>query len=143
METRRPVGLGYGLELWAGGASPTKGAGAVGCFLGFPLIQTDSHLSSASDSDCSRSLAHQDRLCCPNRSRVSPSLLIGAGTTNSGSSHAPPCQTLCSPPVGLFFLLLPTQPPTRWDPETRSAPFTDCFVQPTRPPLVRVVTPAS
>lgn len=72
-------------------------------FLGFPLIQTD--------SDCSRSLAHQDRLCCPNRSRVSPTLLIGAGTTNSGSSHAPPCQTLCSPPVGLFSSN-PTQPPT-------------------------------
>ncbi|EXM09379.1 hypothetical protein FOIG_02226 [Fusarium odoratissimum NRRL 54006] len=85
------------------GASPTRRAGVVGYFLGFPLIQTD--------SDCSRSLAHQDRLCCPNRSRVSPTLLIGAGTTNSGSSHAPPCQTLCSPPVGLFSSN-PTQPPT-------------------------------
>ncbi|RYC90356.1 hypothetical protein BFJ63_vAg6844 [Fusarium oxysporum f. sp. narcissi] len=94
------------------GASLTRRAGVVGYFLGFLLIQTgSSYLSSVSDSDCSRSLAHQDRLCCPNRSRVSPSLLIGAGTTNSGSSHAPPCQTLCSPPVGLFSSN-PTQPPT-------------------------------
>lgn len=45
MEIRRPVDLGYGLELWAGGPSPTRRAGAVGCFLGFPLIQTDSSSS--------------------------------------------------------------------------------------------------
>ncbi|EWY88554.1 hypothetical protein FOYG_09697 [Fusarium oxysporum NRRL 32931] len=67
------------------GASPTRRAGVVGYFLGFLLIQTDSsHLSSASDSDCSRTLAHQDRLCCPNRSRpcsaLSNPLLAPRGT---------------------------------------------------------------
>ncbi|KAJ0139281.1 Uncharacterized protein HZ326_17776 [Fusarium oxysporum f. sp. albedinis] len=55
------------------GASLTRRAGVVGYFLGFLLIQTgSSHLSSASDSDCSRSLAHQDRLCCPNRTMLRP-----------------------------------------------------------------------
>jgi hypothetical protein len=55
-----------------------------------------------------------------------------------------PVKPFARPPWDFF---LPTQPnhrllpnPTRWDPETRSAPFTDYFVQPTRLTSLRVVT---